>query len=90
MDKLIFSQAAIFHLQQLANHLHRQTGIRYKLSTTEGILSLLSAGGNAHMPHIRKCYDAFVMELNKRQLDALAAQGIRLRTPAADAAQKLG
>lgn len=76
METLIFSQAAVFHLQQLANHLHHHTGKRHKLSTTLGIIDLLIAGANSHAPDVKRCYTAFAMELNRRQLDALASQGI--------------
>lgn len=76
MDTLIFSQAAIFHLQQLANHIHRHTGIRHRLSTTQGIINLLSEGASSHAPDVKSCYAAFALELNKRQLDALASQGL--------------
>ena len=31
METLIFSQAAVFHLQQLANHLHHHTGTAARL-----------------------------------------------------------
>ena len=78
MDTLIFSQAAVFHLQQLANHLHYHTGMRHKLSTTQGIINLLIAGASSHAPDVKRCYTAFAMELNERQLNALAGQGIHI------------
>lgn len=78
MDTLIFSQAAIFHLQQLANHMHRHTGVRHKLSTTQGIINLLIEGAESPAPDIKRCYAAFALELNQRQLDALAHQGISI------------
>ncbi len=78
MATLIFSQAAVFHLQQLANHLYYHTGKRHRLSTTQGIIDLLIAGAESHAPDVKRCYAAFAMELNKRQLDALAAQGVTI------------
>src|SRR5690606_872902 len=76
VDRLIFSQSAIFRLQQLARHLHRQTGARYKLSTTQGIVNLLNASSETPSPNIRHRYAAFVNELNEEQIKALAEEGL--------------
>jgi hypothetical protein len=81
MDTLIFSQTAIFRLQQLESQYFRLSGVRHKLATEAGILALLSESAQASERKTRKSYDAFVMELNKRQIDALATRGINLRTP---------
>jgi hypothetical protein len=81
MHQLIFSQAAVFHLQQLANQVCHHTGVRYKLSETAGVLSLLNEGAYSSLDDIRTSYEAFVMELNKRQIDALLAQGATVRPP---------
>lgn len=80
MDTVIFSQSAIFRLQQLARHLHRQTGARYKLSTTDGIVNLLNASNQTHSTDIRHCYTAFVNELDDEQIDTLAAEGLLRNT----------
>src|SRR5690606_22291193 len=76
VDRLIFSQSAIFRLQQLARHLHRQTGARYKLSTTQGIVGLLNASSKTQSPNIRHRYAAFVNELEEEQLQILATEGL--------------
>jgi hypothetical protein len=81
MHQLIFSQAAVFHLQQLSNQVCQHTGVRYKLSDRVGVLSLLSEGAFSSVEDIRAPYEAFVMELNKRQIDALLSQGVTLRPP---------
>jgi hypothetical protein len=81
MHQLIFSQAAVFHLQQLSNQVCQHTGVRYKLSERAGVLSLLNEGAFSSVEDIRASYEAFVMELNKRQIDALLAQGVTLRAP---------
>lgn len=81
MNNLIFSQAAVFHLHQLGSQLYHLTGTRYKLSTPEGILDLLRNTTLSRDKNIRTRYDAFVLELNKRQLDALAAHGVAVRPP---------
>ena len=81
MDNLIFSQSAIFRLQQLGSNYYHHSGIRHKLATPEGIIDLLKATSLANEDDVRACYDAFVMELNKRQIDALASRGVTLRPP---------
>lgn len=81
MDTLIFSQSAIFRLQQLGSQFYHFTGIRHKLATHQGILDLLNATALSQEHDVKTCYDAFVMELNKRQIDALAARGVTLRQP---------
>lgn len=81
MDNLIFSQSAIFRLHQLGSQYYHQTGVRHRLSTPHGILELLRNATTSSEKAIRTCYDAFVMELNKRQIDTLAARGVILRRP---------
>lgn len=81
MDTLIFSQSAIFRLQQLGSQYYQHTGVRHKLATPQGILDLLKDSALSREGEVRSCYDAFVMELNKRQIDALAARGVTLRHP---------
>lgn len=81
MDNLIFSQAAIFRLHQLGSQYYHHTGVRHRLSTPQGIMELLRNTTTSGERDIRTCYDAFVLELNKRQIDALAARGVILRHP---------
>ncbi len=81
MDTLIFSQSGIYRLQQLASQYYHQTGVRHKLSSPEGVLQLLNGCADTSQRDVRRCYDAFVMELNKRQIDALTSRGVRLRVP---------
>jgi hypothetical protein len=81
MDRLIFSQTAVFRLQQLASHLHQETGTRHKLSTTRGIVDLLKDGAKHQDGNVKGCYEAFVLELNKRQINTLAAEGIVISAP---------
>lgn len=81
MDTLIFSQTAIFRLQQLASQYYHTTGERHRLANESGILELLQSSALISDRKVRTAYDAFVMELNKRQIDALANRGIKLRFP---------
>ena len=81
MDTLIFSQTAIFRLQQLGSQYYHHTGERHRLANESGILSLLQNSALIADRNVRAAYDAFVMELNKRQIDALTQRGIKLRFP---------
>lgn len=81
MDTLIFSQTAIFRLQQLGSQYYHHTGERHRLANESGILELLQSSALIADRKVRSAYDAFVMELNKRQIDALSQRGIKLRFP---------
>jgi hypothetical protein len=81
MDSLIFSQIAIFRLQQLGSQYYRQSGVRHRLANENGIIELLRSSAVITERGVSGAYDAFVMELNVRQIDALAERGIRLRKP---------
>ena len=81
MDTLIFSQTAIFRLQQLGSQYYHHTGERHKLANEGGILELLQTSALITDRKVRSAYDAFLRELNKRQIDALTERGIRLRLP---------
>jgi len=81
MDTLIFSQTAIFRLQQLGSQYYHHTGERHRLANETGILTLLQSSALIADRTVRSAYDAFVMELNKRQVDALTQRGIKLRFP---------
>lgn len=81
MDTLIFSQTAIFRMQQLASCVYHKTGMRHRMATQEGMLSLLSEAAASSDRDVRQYYDAFVLELNKRQLDLLEARNVKMRQP---------
>jgi hypothetical protein len=81
MDTLIFSQTAIFRLQQLGSQYYHCTGERHRLANESGILDLLQSSALISDRKVRAAYDAFVMELNKRQIDALTQRGMKLRFP---------
>ncbi len=81
MDTLIFSQTAIFRMQQLASCVYHKTGVRHRMATQEGMLSLLKESGASSDRDIRQYYDAFVIELNKRQLEMLEARNVKMRQP---------
>lgn len=81
MDALIFSQSGIFRMQQLANCVYQKTGVRHRMATPEGMLTLLRDAGSSVDKDIRQHYDAFVGELNERQVDMLAERNVNMRKP---------
>lgn len=81
MNTLIFSQAAIFRLQQLGSQYYRHTGERHKLADENGILDLLQSSAPIADRNVRSAYHAFLLELNHFQIEALAERGLRLRYP---------
>lgn len=81
MDTLIFSQTAIFRMQQLASCVYHKTGTRHRMATQDGMFALLRDAGASADRDIRQYYDSFVMELNKRQLDMLEACDVTMRKP---------
>lgn len=81
MNTLIFSQTAIFRLQQLGSQYYQYTGERHRLADENGILDLLQNSALIPDRKVRNAYHAFLMELNKPQIEALAERGITLRHP---------
>ena len=81
MNTLIFSQTAIFRLQQLATHYYHHTGRRHKLAKQDGILELLQFSALVTDSAVRSAYDDFIRELNKRQINTLVEKGVTLRFP---------
>ena len=81
MNSLIFSQSAIFRLQQLGSQYFHYTGERHKLAEENGILNLIQSSAIIPDRKVRNAYHAFLMELNKSQIDALLERGVKLRHP---------
>lgn len=76
MTTPIFSQAAIYRLQQLASAVHRQTGARHRLSDSDSLLTLLRYGHRTADEHIIGHYQAFMDLLTAEQLQTLERQGL--------------
>ena len=81
MNTLIFSQTAIFRLQQLGSQYYHHTGERYRLANENGIVELLQSSALIEDRKVRNAYHAFLMELNKPQIAALTERGVKLRHP---------
>lgn len=82
MTTPIFSQAAIYRLQQLAAAVHRQTGVRHRLSTPASLAALLSYSERTQNPEVATCYQAFNRLLDEDQRQSLQRQGVTIKPPA--------
>jgi hypothetical protein len=80
MDNLIFSQTAIFRMQQLASSFYHKTGIRHRMASPEGMLALLREAALSTDKHISDCYDYFVVSLTKQQVEMLRQRNVKLRS----------
>lgn len=89
MNNPIFSQSAIFRLQQLASSVHKHSGERHKLSDPGSLRTLLLFAAQAPTPGIAMEYQAFIRILNRDERDALEKRGIPL-APAAPGRASLG
>ena len=81
MDNLIFSQTAIFRMQQLASSYYHKTGVRHRMASSEGMLALLRETALCTDKHICDCYDYFVVSLTKQQIEMLRQRNVKLRGP---------
>ncbi|MDO3381762.1 hypothetical protein [Gilvimarinus algae] len=88
-SKLIFSQAGVFRLQQLASLIYRHTGVRHKLSSQRGQLDLLLDGTRSPHADVRNCCAHLADELHPHQLSALRSEGVVL-TPSTLVTEKAG
>ncbi len=76
MDKLIFSQASIFHLQQLEFQFRRKFGERFKLSDETSRNELISRSSQSSDKIIRQYFERFRHELEPALVEELRMRGI--------------
>lgn len=81
MNTPIFSQAAIYRLQQLASAVHRQSGMRYRLSKPDNLMALLRYANESGHPEVALYYRAFFGLLSRPERASLQQHGIELRQP---------
>jgi hypothetical protein len=80
MNSLLFSQAAIYRLQQLATLVKQKTGVRHQLSDPKSTINLLRYSCTSPDMHIYDAYRHFSSELEDDQREYL--QGVGLLMPA--------
>lgn len=76
MNNPLFSQSAIFRLQQLASAVHKHKGVRHKLSDPTSMMTLLRYASQAPTPEIALQYQAFVRVLTREERGSLQQRGI--------------
>jgi len=78
MNQLLFSQGALYQLQQLVKSVREKTGVRHRLSNPKDIFSLLRYSCTSSDTGISHYYDLFISELDEDQKDYLQDKGLLL------------
>lgn len=78
MDPLIFSQPALYQLQQLSKAVRDKTGVRHRLSEPKSVISLLRYGATSPDADIFKYFGRFTNELDIEQRVYLQNRGLMM------------
>ncbi|MCP5162413.1 MAG: hypothetical protein H6999_01710 [Hahellaceae bacterium] len=76
MDKLIFNQASIFHLQQLEFQFRRKFGSRFRLSDESSRNELINRSAESSDRIIRQYFERFCHELEPALVEELVMRGV--------------
>lgn len=89
MQSLHLSQAAVYHLQQLATLVRRQTGVRHQLSDLRSTINLLRYSCTASDMTIYDIYNQFTNTLDDDQRQYLQGRGLLMQPMAFSIADNL-
>ncbi len=78
MKSLVFSQTAVYQLQQLSKAVRDKTGVRHRLSDQKSIFSLLRYSSTSPDANIFKHFGRFTNELEQEQREYLQGRGLML------------
>ena len=78
MEQLLFSQSALYQLQQLVKPVRAKTGVRHRLANQKDLFSLLRYSCTSTDPVISDYYAQFIAELDEQQKAYLQGRGILL------------
>lgn len=78
MNQLLFSQGALYQLQQLVKSVREKTGVRHRLSKPKDVFSLLRYSCTSSDSDVSHYYDLFINELDEDQKDYLQDKGLLL------------
>jgi hypothetical protein len=78
MDNLLFSQNALYQLQQLVKPVRDKTGVRHRLSNQTDLFSLLRYSCTSPDRVISEYYSLFIDELDEAQKAYLQSRGLLL------------
>ncbi len=76
MQSLVFSQAGIYYLQQLATFVRQKTGVRHQLSDQRSTISLLRYSCTSPDMEIYDAYNEFTDTLSEDQRKYLQGRGL--------------
>ena len=78
MEQLLFSQGALYQLQQLVKPVRSKTGVRHRLADQKDLFSLLRYSCTSPDPLISDYYSQFIAELDEGQKVYLQSRGLLL------------
>ena len=78
MQSLVFSQTAVYQLQQLSKVVREKTGVRHRLSDPKSIMSLLRYSSTSPDANIFRYFGRFTNELDMEQRLYLQGRGLML------------
>ena len=78
MEQLLFSQGALYQLQQLVQPVRAKTGVRHRLADQKDLFSLLRYSCTSTDPVISDYYAQFIAELDEQQKAYLQGRGLLL------------
>lgn len=76
MEQLLFSQGALYRLQQLVKAVRTKTGVRHRLSDQKEVFTLLRFGSTSPDTLISGCYAEFIECLDEEQKTYLQGRGL--------------
>jgi hypothetical protein len=78
MESLVFSQSAVYQLQQLSKTVREKTGVRHRLSDQKSLVSLLRYSSTSPDANIFLYFSRFTNELEPEQRAYLQGRGLLL------------
>jgi hypothetical protein len=76
MDSLVFSQSALYQLQQLSKAVRDKTGVRHRLSDPKSVITLLRFSSTSPNKDIFTYFSRFTSELEAEQRAYLQSRGL--------------
>lgn len=76
MQKIIFPQSGIFHLQKLAHQIYATTGIRHRLSNETSMLNLIKHSANSNNQLTRQYFKDFTNAAGEETITKLSRMGV--------------
>jgi hypothetical protein len=78
MESLVFSQSALYQLQQLSKAVRDKTGVRHRLSDPKSVITLLRFSSTSPDADIFMYFGRFTNELEAEQKAYLQSRGLMI------------